>query len=99
MKSTEYTCPACHNPLLKELHPNPSKRNPNPYTVLYCGNPRCPSDVAQNDGGSADTEHKAYLSLCNAMDNETENECDLIAKQDRDKWAVAERKNDQEGTI
>ncbi len=93
---SSHTCPACKQPLLKELHPTPSKRNPTPYVVLFCGNPCCPSDAAQNDGGSADTEHKAYLSLCNVVDNETEQQCDPVVQADTNAWAVAERKNDQE---
>ncbi len=98
MKST-YPCPACKTLLLKELHPNPSKKNPNPYHVLYCGNPRCPSDVARQDGGSAETEHKAYLSLCNACDNELADLDNAEIQQDKNAWAKAERKNDQEGAI
>ncbi len=98
MKS-QFKCPSCGQILAKEELPPPSRSTPRPYINLYCSNPRCPSDVAQQDGGSADTEHKAYLSLCNAVDNETENECDPIAKQDRDKWAMAERKNDQKGCL
>jgi hypothetical protein len=95
MKSS-FPCPACNQPLAREEHPPRSKTNPRPYIMLFCENPRCPSDAARNDGGSAETEGRAYVSLCNAIDNETESECDPIAKKNRDAWAAAEHANDLE---
>ncbi len=92
MKS-ECLCPGCHLPLTKEEIPTRSLKNPKPFIQLYCENPRCPSDVARNDGGSADTEMRAYVSLLNAVDHETEMECDEVVR-DRNKWASAEHAND-----
>jgi hypothetical protein len=54
--------------------------------------------VAQKDGGSAETDEKAFVSLCNAVDEETES-LDPVEQADRDKWAKAERKNDQAGCL
>lgn len=93
MKSKHH-CPSCQQLLTLEELPPRSKTVPKPYFQVFCGNPRCPSDAAQKDGGSGDTEGHAYLSLCNAIDNETENECDPEAQKDRNEWAKAEHASD-----
>lgn len=78
---------------MEEL-PSRSKAVPKPYFQVFCENPRCPSDTSRNDGGSGESEGRAYLSLYNAIDNETENECDPNEQKDRNEWAKAEQKND-----
>jgi len=80
---------------MDELPPR-SKVVTKPYVQLYCENPRCPSDAAQNDGGSGPTEQSAYRSLCSVIDTETENECDHIEQSDRNAWAKAEHANDMQ---
>ncbi len=97
MKS-ECLCPSCKQPLTKEEHPPRSKSTPRPYVQLFCENPRCPSDAARNDGGSADTEMRAYVALLNTVDHETEQECAEVV-QDRNADAMAERANDQRGCL
>ncbi len=98
MRST-LKCPACQQPLAKEEIPAKSKSTPRPYIQLWCANPRCSSDAAQNDGGSAENERQAYLALLATVDNETETQCDEVTQADKNAWAVAERKNDQRGCL
>lgn len=86
-------CPACGQSLTMEEHPNPSKQNPKPYFMLFCENPRCLSDVARNDGGSAPTEAAAFNALCMAVDHEIESILP-IEQQDRNAWAKADHAND-----
>ncbi len=84
-----------------ELAPAKSPKNPEPYTIIWCGNSHCPSDYATNDGGTGDTEEEAYRSLLLAVKHEedktTEAECEPLTpeeQKDRDKWAIAEHQND-----
>lgn len=84
-----FTCPSCSVPLTAEELYDHSWQ-------LGCDNPRCPSDVAQKDGGSGKTQEDAYRSLCNAVDNECEQLMDLDAKRERDLQAMAERQMDRE---
>ncbi len=87
-----FLCPSCNQPLASEHRPAVA---PNPYVILWCPNPRCPSDVAQWDGGSGPTAEAAYRSLCAAVDHEIESEIDLEAKKERDKEIMAERLGDR----
>lgn len=93
MKS-KFKCPACDQPLFVEW----SKFIPlvAKYAVVGCDNPRCSSNVAQKDGGSGPTEEAAYLSLCNAVDNECEEQVNWQEKRERDKEAKADRDMDRE---
>ena len=86
MKSS-FHCPACNQVLSAEELKGSWQ--------IGCDNPRCSSDVAQKDGGSGTTLEAAYRSLCNAVDNECEQEMDLQAKRERDKEAMAERLGDR----
>jgi len=102
MKSKQFVCPACQQYLTKELRPSKSPKNPQPYVILYCANPRCISDAAKDDGGSGPTEQSAYRSLCLSIDNETEQECEPwegeseADRKERIKDQIAERLNDME---
>lgn len=92
MKS-KFTCPSCEQPLTAEQLIDKS-------WMLGCDNPRCPSDVAQKDGGAGKTQELAYRSLCNAVDNECEQLMDLeelkdLESKERDKEAMAERLGDR----
>lgn len=92
MKSS-FLCPACNQPLQKDF----AKDRP---FMLWCSNPRCPSDVS-NNGGSGPTEEAAYRALLLAVkheeDREMERECEPLTEEDaKDKaaWAKAEHAND-----
>ncbi len=99
---SRYTCPSCN--LALQIARSP--KNPNPFFVLWCGNSRCPSDYATNDGGTGDTEEAAYRSLLLAVKHEedktTEAECEPLTPEDqkeRNADAMAERANDQRGCL
>jgi len=85
----KFTCPACKQILaLDQLRDNSFQ--------IFCTNPRCPSDVAQEDGGAGATEQQAYRQLCNTIDHETEMLLDPVEQAVRNAWAVAEHANDIE---
>lgn len=103
MKSDRFQCPCCSNQLQKEVNP-PTVATAR-HTIVWCGNPRCPSDVS-NNGGTGPTEEAAYrallLSVKHEEDRETERECEPLTAEDlkdRNEWAKAERKNDQRGCL
>src|SRR6185369_2104621 len=69
--NSKFNCPSCSFPLEKDIFTR-AKKFDGQYFQVWCHNVKCPSDVAQKDGGSAETEEAAYRNLCNAVDNETE---------------------------
>ena len=94
-----FRCPSCSSILEQELHPAKAAK---PYVLVYCPNPRCISDAAKDDGGSGPTEEDAYRSLCAAVDNETEQQCEpwegesTLDRKERILTEKAERKNDRD---
>jgi len=70
MKS-KFKCPACEALLEKDTFTR-VKEADGQRVQVWCDNVKCPSDVAQKDGGSAETEEAAYRNLCAAVDHETE---------------------------
>lgn len=93
-----FLCPSCNNPLDSEQQPA-ALADQGSYWILWCKNKRCPSDVAQWDGGSGPTQEAAYRSLCAAVDHESEmlseTEEAQEAKKERDKEIMAERLGDR----
>ncbi len=101
MKSKTFTCPSCNLALQMELAPAKSPKNPQPYYILHCGNSRCPSPFATNDGGTGDTEEAAYRSLLLAVkheeDKEIEQESEPLTPEElreRNEIEKAEHAND-----
>ncbi len=89
-----------------EIAPAKSAKNPAPHHIVWCGNSRCPSYYATNDGGTGATEEAAYRSLFLAVKHEedklTEQGCEPLTpeeQKDRNADAMAERANDQRGCL
>jgi len=73
MKS-KFLCPSCEHPLQWKFAPEKSDKNPSPYAIVWCGNSRCPSDAAANNGGSGPTEEAAYRALLLSVKHEEDKE-------------------------
>jgi hypothetical protein len=91
-----FLCPSCEKPLASDQHPLVAGG----YFTMWCPNKRCPSDVAQWDGGSGPTQEAAYRSLCAAVDHESEmlseTEEAIAAQKEKDLEFKADRDMDRE---
>jgi hypothetical protein len=93
-----FRCPNCQQLLSKELHP---RNAPKPYVQLWCTSRQCHHTAAQWEGGSGPTEENAYRSLCAAVDNETEQQCEpwegesILDRKEQIEAVKAERKRDR----
>lgn len=92
MKS-KFKCPSCEEYLDCKIVPEQARL---PYTILYCLNVRCTSDVAQREGGSGPTAEAAYRALLNAVEHENDPEYSPEVIKEREADACAERKAERE---
>ncbi len=65
-----YKCPACQAPL-KIAIDSFKGFDEDALTMVFCSNPRCPSDVSRI-GRKARTEADAYKALCATVDAEAD---------------------------
>lgn len=71
--NSKFVCPECNQRLSVQRVPRHAEA---PYSIVWCSNPRCTSDVAQKNGGSGPNEEEAYRSLLCAVNHEGEERCE-----------------------